>query len=138
MRTDGNGVTAPAVQKALGLSLAAMTPELAPCGKPARTVRGVIITGVDPNSDAAEQGLQRGDLIMSVNNQPVTSPAQVIAGVEAARKSGRKSVLLLVKRGNTPSFTSPSVSPAGKPLNPFATGHLAFSAFRLKEAAGEV
>ena len=62
----------------------------------------MIITAVDPNSDAAEQGLQRGDLIISVNNQLVTSPAQVIAAVEAARKAGRPSVLLLVKRGNSP------------------------------------
>jgi len=32
----------------------------------------------------------------------VTSPAQVIATVDAARKAGRSSVLLLVKRGNSP------------------------------------
>ena len=56
---------------------------------------------MDPNSSSAE-GFQRGDLIMSVNNQPVTSPAQVAAAVEAARKAGRSSVLLLVKRGNSP------------------------------------
>jgi serine protease Do len=37
-----------------------------------------------------------------VNNQPVTQPAQVIAGTEGARKAGRTSVLLLVKRGNSP------------------------------------
>jgi len=62
----------------------------------------VIITAADPNSNAAEQGLQRGDLIMSVNNQPVTTPAQVIAAVDAARKAGRSSVLLLIKRGTAP------------------------------------
>jgi serine protease Do len=59
----------------------------------------VIITAVDANSDAAEEGLQRGDLIMSVNREAVTTPAQVLAGVEAARRAGRTSVLLLVKRG---------------------------------------
>jgi serine protease Do len=62
----------------------------------------VIITAVDANSDAAEEGLQRGDLIVSVNEQQVTSPAQVIAAVETARRAGRPSVLLLVKRGNSP------------------------------------
>ena len=35
------------------------------------TSRGVIITAIDPNANAAEQGLQRGDLIVSINNQPV-------------------------------------------------------------------
>jgi serine protease Do len=39
---------------------------------------------------------------MSVNNQSVTQPAQVIAGVDGSRKAGRTSVLLLVKRGNSP------------------------------------
>jgi serine protease Do len=62
----------------------------------------VIITAVDPNSDASEQGLQRGDLIISVNNQPVTSPAQIVAAVDASRRAGRSSVLLLVKRGTSP------------------------------------
>jgi len=37
-----------------------------------------------------------------VNNQLVTTPAQVVAAVDAARKAGRSSVLLLAKRGNTP------------------------------------
>jgi serine protease Do len=96
--------TPPAVaaQKALGLSLAPVTPELARAANLPPTVHGVIITAVDPNSDASEQGLQRGDLIISVNNQSVTNPAQLIASVEAARRTGRSSVLLLVKRGTSP------------------------------------
>ena len=96
------GTTAIAPQKALGLSLAPLTPELARAANLPATARGVIITAVDPNSDASEQGLQRGDLIVSVNNQPVTTPAQVIAAVDAARKANRSSVLLLVKRGTAP------------------------------------
>jgi serine protease Do len=98
----GSGSTAVASQQAIGLSLSPLTPELARSANLPATSKGVIITAVDPNSDAADEGLQRGDLIMSVNNQPVTSPAQVIAGVDAARKAGRTSVLLLIKRGNSP------------------------------------
>ena len=62
----------------------------------------MIITAVDPNSEAAEEGLQRGDLIVSVGNQLVTTPQQVIAAVANARREGRPSVLLLIKRGNSP------------------------------------
>ena len=97
-----SGSTAATAQKALGLSLAPLTPELARAANLPATARGVIITAVDPNSDAGDQGLQRGDLIMSVNNQPVTSPAQVIAAADAARKGGKTSVVLLIKRGNQP------------------------------------
>jgi serine protease Do len=101
--TQGDTTPAPNVpQRALGLSLAPVTPELARAANLPAGSRGVIITSVDPNADAAEQGLQRGDLIVSVNNQLVTSPAQVIAAVDVARKAGRSSVLLLVKRGSAP------------------------------------
>jgi serine protease Do len=98
---DGAAPTAP--QKALGLSLAPLTPQLAQSANLPATARGVIITAVDPSSDAAEEGLQRADLIVSINNQAVTTPAQVIAAIEAARKAGRSSVLLLIQRAKTPA-----------------------------------
>jgi len=97
---DSTSPTAP--QRALGLSLAPLTPDLARAANLPATSRGVIITSVDGNSNAAEQGLQRGDLIISVNNQAVATPAQVGTAVDVARKAGRSSVLLLVKRGNAP------------------------------------
>jgi serine protease Do len=97
-----NGTSPTSPQRALGLSLAPLTPELGRAANLPATARGVIITAVDPAASAAEQGLQRGDLIISVNNQAVANPAQVIAAVDAARKAGRSSVLLLVKRGNAP------------------------------------
>jgi serine protease Do len=99
---DNDTTPAVAPQKALGLSLATLTPELARAANLPTGAHGVIITAVDPNSDAADDGLQRGDLIISVNNGIVTSPAQVINAVDAARRAGRSSVLLLVKRGNAP------------------------------------
>ena len=73
---------------------------------------GVVVTAVDPNSDASDKGIQRGDLILSVNQQPVTTPAQVQAAVEAARRAGRTSVLLLVKRGTGPeAFVGIDITP---------------------------
>jgi serine protease Do len=100
--TQGDATPAPATpQRTLGLSLAPLTPDLGRAANLPPNARGVIITTIDPNSNAAEQGLQRGDLIVSINNQPVTTPAQVIAAVDAARKAGRSSVLLLVQRGTT-------------------------------------
>jgi serine protease Do len=101
--TEANTTQQPVTpQKALGLSLAPLTPELARAANLPATARGVIVTAVDPNSDASDEGLQRGDLIISVNGSLVTTPAQLVAAVDAARKAGRPSVLLLVKRGNSP------------------------------------
>ncbi len=94
---------APATQgSSLGLSLQPVTPQIAralnlPAGTP-----GVVITAIDPSSDAAGKGLQRGDIIVAVQGQRVSSPAQVVAAVDAAKRAGRTSVLLLVKRGTAP------------------------------------
>jgi serine protease Do len=38
-------------------------------------VTGVVITQLDPNSPAAQQGLQAGDVIEGINRQPVRSVA---------------------------------------------------------------
>jgi len=96
-----NGPVTPAAQT-LGLSLQALTSQIAQALNLPATSRGVVIMSVDANSDAAEKGLQRGDVIISVNRQLVTTPAQFMAQVEAARRAGRTSVLLLAKRGTGP------------------------------------
>ena len=96
----------------LGMTLQSLTPELAARANLPPTARGVIITAVDPASAAAEEQLRPGYLILSVNRQAVTSPAQVAAAVDAARRAGRSSVLLLVKIGNAPeAFVGVDITP---------------------------
>ena len=87
---------------ALGLSLQPVNPQIARALNLPEGTRGAVVTSVDPNSDAVEKGIRRGDVIISVNRQAVTTPAQVLAAVDAARRAGRTSVLLLVKRGQAP------------------------------------
>jgi serine protease Do len=102
---DGIGPADPksndnAARESLGLSVQTLTAEFArQVGVPAGT-RGVIVGAVDPSSDAAAKGLQRGDVISSANQQPVTSPADLTAAVNAARAAGRGSVLVLIQRGS--------------------------------------
>lgn len=96
----------------LGLSLQQLNATIARALNLPATARGVVVTAVDPNSDASEKGLQRGDLIVSVNQTQVTTPAQVQAAVDAARRAGRTNVLLLVKRGTAPeAFVGVEIAP---------------------------
>lgn len=88
--------------ESLGLALAPITPQIARALNLEPGATGVVITGVSASSDAAQKGLQRGDVILAVQGQRVSTPAQVIAAVEAAKSAGRSSVLLLVKRGRSP------------------------------------
>ncbi len=62
-------------------------------GVPANTA-GVVVTGVDPSSPAADADLQRGDVIQEVNHKPVRNTADF----EAAMRNSKDQTLLLVNR----------------------------------------
>jgi serine protease Do len=67
---------------------------------------GVTITDVDPNSAAADHGLQQGDVILEASGKAVEQPAEVAQAFDAARTDGRKSVLLRVKSGDNVRFVA--------------------------------
>jgi serine protease Do len=92
-----------AAKASLGITLQALTPELRSQLRLSNDVQGVVIAAVNQSSDAAEKGLSRGMVIRSINQQPVTTPQQAASIVEQARKSGRKTVLMLVQQGNGPA-----------------------------------
>jgi serine protease Do len=92
-----------AVRDSLGLTLEPLTPAIARrLGINDASVRGLVVDQVDQNSDAGQKGIRQGDIILSVNQAPVTSTEAVTSAVEAARRAGRGTVLLLVRRGNNP------------------------------------
>lgn len=91
-----------AAKASLGITLQPLTAELRQQLRVPETVKGVVIAGINPASDAATNGLQRGDIILQINQKPTTSPAEAAAAVEAARKAGRDTVLMLVQRGTNP------------------------------------
>ena len=67
-------------------------------------VQGVVITGVDPDSDAADAGLRAGDLVVAVSQQPVTTVSELKkAAAEAAKEGG---LVLTVRRGDQVFFAS--------------------------------
>jgi serine protease Do len=92
-----------ATRESLGISLTPLTTELRQQLRLPPTVQGVVIGSVNQSSDAAQQGLQRGDVIIQVNQVPTPTPAAAAAAVDAARRAGRDTVLMLVQRGPTPA-----------------------------------
>ena len=90
--------------KALGLGLSSLTPDVRRQLNLSETVNGVVITNVDPKSDAADKGLQAGDIVRSIGNRAVHSPQDVQSRIADAKAAGRKSVLLLVTRGGGERF----------------------------------
>jgi serine protease Do len=86
-----------AVKKALGLDLANLTADLRKKHKIKDKVKGgVVITGVDANSPAAEKRLAPGMVIAEVQQQPVATAADLQTRIDKLKKDGKKSVVLLV------------------------------------------
>jgi serine protease Do len=65
---------------------------------------GVLVETVRADSDAAEQGVRRGAVIVSVNTRKVASAAEVAAAVDAAKKAGRPTVLMGFAVGGSTQF----------------------------------
>jgi len=95
-KTKDEPTEKPVTQKALGLDLATLSKDLRTKYKIKDSVKGVIITGVDGSSDAADKRLSAGDVIVEVAQEAVSNAADVKKRVEQVKKDGKKSVLLLV------------------------------------------
>ena len=83
-------------EELLGLSIAPLTEELRSQFRIGKSVEGVVITDVEANSPAAQKDVKPGDVIVEVTQERVSDPEEVVARVAAVKKSGRKSVLLLI------------------------------------------
>jgi serine protease Do len=84
------------VKKTLGIELANMSDDLRKRYKIKDTVKGVVITGIDSGSPAADKRLSPGDVIVEIAQEAVASADDFQAKIDKLKKDGRKSALLLV------------------------------------------
>jgi serine protease Do len=99
-KTKDEPAEKPVTQKALGLDLATLSKDLRTRYKIKDSVKGVVITGVDGTSDAADKRLSAGDVIVEVAQEAVSNAADIKKRIEQLKKDGKKSVLLLVANGD--------------------------------------
>jgi membrane-associated protease RseP (regulator of RpoE activity) len=84
------------VQKTLGLQLSNLTDSLRQRYKIKDQIKGVVITGVDAASVAADKRLTAGSTIVAIEQEQMTAAADVQKKVDALKKAGKKTALLLV------------------------------------------
>jgi serine protease Do len=82
----------------LGLSLAEMSEQLRQRYNIADEAAGVVVLNVDSKSNAAGKGLKAGDVIVEVDQNSVTTPADVEKRVAVAKSNGYKVVTFLIYR----------------------------------------
>ena len=91
-----------------GVSVQELTPEVREqLGLPSH-IQGVVITEMDPDSPAAEAGLQPGDVVQSINRRPVNS----VSDFNSLAAEARGETLLRINRGGNAWFVA--VTPGGE------------------------
>jgi len=95
-----------AARASLGLGLSELTPQTRQRLELDAQTQGMVIMNVSPYSDAAQKGVERGDLLLSINRQPVRTQNDVGRIIAETKKAGRDSVVLLIRKrgGDQPLF----------------------------------
>lgn len=91
---------------ALGLRFSALTPQIKQRYKLDNVKSGVVVTSVNPQSQAAEEGLRPGDVIAEVDLVEVKSPKDVIDRINKARSNKKRAVMLMIVRGENRQYVA--------------------------------
>jgi serine protease Do len=84
-------------QVMMGMRLAPLTDDLRKTYGLDQKVKGVVVTSVEPQSQAAQKGIKVGDVIVEASQDAVSSAEDVAKSIEKVRKAGRKAILLRVE-----------------------------------------
>ncbi len=108
--TPGKGGSAAARSAIVGLTLAPLDDAGRRRLGLEGAVKGLVISGIDPNSDAAQKGVRPDDILVRAGDREVSSADDFASVVEAAKKAGRQSVLIGIYRGGRTMFLPLKVS----------------------------
>ncbi len=85
-------------ENTLGLVLSPLNDELRKQYSVKENTQGVIITDIDPNSEAAARGVRVGDVIQKIGRTNVSTTDEIDQAVKRALNSDKASLLLLIER----------------------------------------
>ncbi|MBS0189975.1 MAG: Do family serine endopeptidase [Phycisphaerales bacterium] len=88
----------------LGVSIQPLTPDLA-ASMGTKPKRGVLLGDVVPGGPGAKAGLLAGDIVTSVNGQPVTDPGQLMSRI-ARLNPGSSAKLGVLRDGKEEAFSA--------------------------------
>jgi serine protease Do len=95
----------------LGLQVAPITADARDKYQLGQDQKGVLVTGVTQGTPAADRGLKAGDVIVEVQQEEVSTPAEVQDRIDKLRKAGRASVLMLVQSSDGLRWVPLSLKP---------------------------
>ena len=66
--------------------------------------KGVVVTAVEPNGPAADQGFQTGNVILEVGGKPIGNASDMRKALSEAKSQGKHQILMRVKMGDATRF----------------------------------
>lgn len=96
----------------LGARLAALTPDSRAAFNLGDDAKGVVIVDLNDDSPLLDQGLKPGDLIERIGNSAASDPAEITRLAEAAQKSDKPVLLMLVNRDGRDQFIAVNLKQA--------------------------
>jgi serine protease Do len=95
--------------EAMGMHFAPLTTEMRRELHVGKDVHGVVVSRVDRRSAADDIGLSQGDVLIAIDQQPVTTPQQAADKLKEAAHSPKKSALLLLNRHGVTEYVGVSL-----------------------------
>jgi serine protease Do len=94
----GDSATPPAddAAKMFGLTLGPITDEARQDFSIDGSIEGVLVSAVDPGSEAEEKNLKPGEVILQVSQTDVSTADDVVKRIDELKAEGRRTVMLLV------------------------------------------
>src|SRR5271165_4009623 len=107
--SGGEDEEQPMKAEALGMHFAPLTSQLRRELRVSKDVHGVVVARVDSGSAADEVGLSEGDILVTVDQQPVNTPQEAAEKLKQVAASPKKSALLLLNRHGVTQYVGVSL-----------------------------
>ena len=107
--SGAEGEEQPMKAEALGMHFAPLTNQVRRELHVAKDVHGVVVARVDNGSAADGVGLSEGDILVTIDQQPVNSPQEAAEKLKEVAASPKKSALLLLNRHGVMQYVGVSL-----------------------------
>ena len=93
----------------IGIKLEEITPELLKAFGLSPVTMGLVVTNVEANSDAAAQGVKKGDVVLKIDKKDVMTTEAALGYIKEAHQENNRPVMLMLQNQDQGTISAVSV-----------------------------